>query len=245
MRWITGTNERYLKNMLPYLGSLREHRRIPVTLVTVGFAAEPQGDKWLDTVSMTKEQNAGAPPETECIQHGSFLNVINGKDDEVLIYTDGDMIMQRQITDDELRSVSSIADNQVVTSYNSGPQECLLHEASRLRPRVDLQQVINDWGNVVTERNCYNVGVLIARRSTWKRIYSEYMGNWERVCRYFDHQARQQWLISYVIASLGIDAFVLPYSFHSHGHYGPPPNCSTQDGKVYTGEDMILLRHKL
>ena len=94
MQLVTGCNAGYLPRMLPYLESLREYADFPVNFIGVGFEP-PFLPGATRSLFLDGTQNAGAPNETQCIQHGSFLNVIDAPDSETLIYTDGDMIMQR------------------------------------------------------------------------------------------------------------------------------------------------------
>lgn len=240
-RLITASNERYFGRMDAYLESIKRHCQFPATLVCIGDRHHPISP--IETVLLPRALNAGAPMETESPQHGSFLQVLDGPDDEVLIFTDGDIVMQRPFTEHELALFEGLPDRTVAAGYNSGPDETLATEAVRLFPRFGLGAI----GAVLGYLNqpCYNIGVFAARRSVYRAIYAEYMTRWQLACDAFGHAARQQWLVVNTIHRLGIQVQVTPYSLHANGHYGMPPGCHYRDGLLYCGEEVVCLRHKL
>jgi len=242
MRLITGCNEPYLPRMLDYLKTLDSKADFPITLVTVGFEWDSSFKK-VETVSLPTKLNKGAPYETEAIQHGSFLKVVKPRPREVLLCTDGDFFMQRPMDDSE-KEMLNLKKGQVVTSWNGGPDETLGVEAGRLHPKMPIGRISDDWG--LLDKPIYNAGFLAATTETWKDIYNEYMMRWERVGSFFGHMARQQWLISYVIASQGLDVTVAPWSFHAHGHFGPKPGMTRGgDGLIYADGKLACFRHYL
>lgn len=241
MRIITASNERYFNRIRPYLESLAHNSQVPAGLVCVGSTHMP--DCPVDSVLLPRHMNHGAPPETECPQHGSWLRVVDGKPDDVCIFTDGDIICQRPFTHAEMDMLADIGDD-VAVGYNSGPDETLWIEAQRLYPKTSLNQLKFLFGSVDTIP-CYNIGVFAAKRSTFQAIYDEYIPKWELVCEAFGHPARQQWLVCWAIARLAIEVRVTPYSLHANGHYGMPPGCHYVGGTLYHEETPVLFRHKL
>ena len=233
---VTGCNETYQRRILPYLDSLGVHADFPFQWVTVGF--EKPGGLYL-----SPEQNAGAPPETESIQHGSFLQVIDCPPDEVIIYTDGDFSMQRQMDDGE-RAFLDLADDQVVTGYNFGPQ-CTLAEDAKIIGPYRYEALHKEWGEIILTAQDWNAGFLAMNRRTWERLYRAYMADWERACLTFRHQARQQWLIGYEIAALGLDVKICPWSLHAHGHGGLKPGMGHGPGGIWADGKLALFRHYL
>lgn len=246
--WVTGCNSRYFHHMEMYLNSLERCSPFQNYLVTVGFEIST-GWRWphISQVGIETERNHGAPAETECIQHGSFLQALPGDPDDVLVYTDGDITMQRRPHDDEIDWLANFPDNRVSAGWNSGPDETLLLEAARLHPRVQYEhELAARFGEMIYTAPCFNVGVCVARRSTWERIYHQYMLDWPLACETFGHAARQQWLICREFTALGLDIQVMPQTFHSHGHYGIPAGVTYSDcgGVLFAGQP-VLLRHKL
>lgn len=240
MRLITGCNDGYLPRMTPYLDSLRAFADLPVTLVGVGFM--PPAIEGVDSVLISRWQNAGAPPETECIQHGSFLHVVDGPEDEVLIYTDGDFIQQRHMDDGE-RDLLALKHGEVVTSWNGGAGETLTLEALRLGMRDTMGGLRSEWGAQIFQWSIYNVGFLAMTRATWRELHAAYMADWERVGQSFTHPARQQWLISYTIQRLGYAVKIAPWSLHAHGHFGLKPGMHYGPGGLWADGKLALMRH--
>lgn len=241
MKLITACNEGYYRRMTPYLESLKRHLDFEPVLVTVGF--EPEYCP-ITHVHLTRAQNAGAPYETESPQHGSFLQVIDGPDDETLIFTDGDIVLQRPLTEIEHVQLECL-EGAVSCGWNSGPTETLQIEAARLYPRVTPLQLAARMGQRVNTTPCYNIGVIAAKRATWQRIYDAYVPLWKTVTEAFGHPARQQWLVNYVIDALGIPVRRMSYSLHANGHYGIPPGVELRDGLAYYQGELVAWRHKL
>lgn len=241
MRLITACNAHYFGRMAPYLDSLNTHAEFPKTLVTVGFQATYPG---IDCAYLPRFQNAGAPVESELPQHGSFLQVIDGELDEILIFTDGDIVLQRPLTYQEMDWLGNLSNNSVACGYNSGPDETLAIEGNRLSPRFPLDAIGERFGLPLDHTPCYNIGVIAARRSTWEAIYNAYMPLWKLASDAFQHPARQQWLVCAVIALLNLRVQVTPYSFHANGHYGTPPGVSVNGAAYYNGE-LVAFRHRL
>lgn len=239
MKLITACNEGYYRRMIPYLTSLNQHWELAKTLVTVGFDPE---HCLTDHVYLSRQQNVGAPYETESPQHGAFLQVIDGPDDETLIFTDGDIVLQRPLTIAELTWLDNLSG--VCCGWNSGPTETLQVEAARLYPRVTPMELLARMGELVN-RSCYNIGVIAAKRGTWRKIYEAYMPLWRTVTDAFGHPARQQWLVNYVIHKLDIPVRLMPYSLHANGHYGIPPGVELRQGLAYYQDELVAFRHKL
>jgi len=240
MRLVTACNQGYISRIQPYIQSLAAHVNISTALITVGFDYQHPD---ILTFKLPRSMNNGAPFETESPQHGSFLPVIDTEDNDVFIFTDGDIILQRPFTKRELDHIHTLPEGVVMAGYNSGPDETLAIEGARLFPRFSIDQIGAKFG--LMDKPCYNIGVFIARRSTYQAIYDEYMTRWQMATDAFGHPARQQWLVVYTIHKLGLEVKLTPYSLHANGHYGMPPGCYYRDGVLYSGADVVALRHKL
>lgn len=239
VRLVTGCNEHYYPRMQSYLQSLHQHADFRWQMVAVGF--DPH-QPW--AVTLRPECNPGAPAETESIQHGSFLEVIETDPEEVIVYTDGDFVMQRPMDDDE-REFLDLEHGQVVTGYNFGEHCTLFHDAHLLSPFCTDDRLLAVWGDVIQTAQDYNAGFLAMTRQTWGMLHTAYMAAWDRVSWTFRHQARQQWLISYKIAALGFEVKLCPWSIHAHGHGGLKPGMERRDGAIWADGKMALFRHYL
>jgi hypothetical protein len=161
----------------------------------------------------------------------------------VLIYTDGDIRMQRAPTKLERDAFEMLPADRVMAGYNSGPYETLALEASRLSPRFDVATVFDP--QIMARALSYNIGVIAARRKTWQAIHAAYLELYPAAFKLFAHPARQQWLVNYVIAQLGILNLVMPYTTHMHGCYTLPEG-GAWDGQQATYKGTpVLFRHRI
>lgn len=241
MRLVTGCNEHYLPRMMGYLDSLRQYADFPVTLVGVEFTPPSTGFNF-EIISMTAEQNYGAPEQTKCIQHGSFASLIPGAMDEVLIYTDGDFIMQRAMDAGE-RAFLSVGHGEVVTGYNFGAHSTLRNDANLLGIQIGWDELEKRYGEIIHTAHDYNAGFLAMTRRTWALLYQSYLQDYPAICDVFSHMARQQWLISWEIANLGLAVNLCPWSIHAHGHGGLKPGMHYGDNGLYFDGKLALFRH--
>lgn len=244
---VTASNRRWLPRMKPYLQSLERYSALDNVLVGVGHtppAEYLEGLAHIRPVELPQELNDGAPHETESPQHGAFMSVIGGAGDDVYIFTDGDIQLQRRFSEAELGWINAIEDNEVYCGWNSGPSETLINEAQRLFPKMSDGQIADSWGGIVYDVPCYNIGVFVARRSTYQHIYSEYMRLWELACSTFGGPARQQWLVCYVLARFNVKVEIMPYSFHMHGCYPLPQGAGFDaNGALTFNGEKVLFRH--
>jgi hypothetical protein len=178
------------------------------------------------------------------VQHGSFLKVLDGPADEILIYTDGDMVMQRQISADELDWLNGFDDDTVSAGWNQ-PGETLTDCVRLIQPKVPMGEIGRRFPGELNRWPSLNVGVLAMRRSAWEQVYTAYLERWELAGQTFEHQARQQWLICYVIFYLGMDFQMMPYSFHMHGHFGLKPGMEMHGQDAIGDGRLAVFKHYL
>ncbi len=245
----TGANASYLPSILPYLQSIIEHgEEFAPYLVCVGCPADRLpvlGLGNIQAVALAEERALGQPGNA-CVQHGAFLEAIPGGDDDVIVFTDGDMVLQRGVSLSELEFLRTLGDGVVGVSYNAGPSDTLLVEAIRLGPRTAPEPIVKRLVGGDPQLPVYNTGVIAARRGTYRRLYEAYLARWAEVDGLFYHYARQQWLLSLLLGTEGFTPLVLPYTFHLHGCY-PLPSGSAFDalGRVTYEGEVVLLRHHL
>lgn len=241
MQLVTGCNAGYLPRMMPYLESLHRFSDFPVNFIGVGFQPPflqgATNSRYLDGLD-----NAGAPDETQCIQHGSFLKVVDSPLDEVLLYTDGDMVMQRKLDDGE-RDFLDLENNQAVVGLNFGWHSTLINDAKLLGQQISDAELVERYGDYVNTHQDYNVGFLAMTRQTWQMVYTAYMRDYPAICGVFTHMARQQWLISWELASMGIEIKVAPWSLHAHGHGGLKPGMRYGEGGLWADGKLAAWRH--
>lgn len=226
--------------MAPYLASLNANWPGPVNFLTVDSDAPPEFmERFPKVAAIRVPKVAGSPEYSDSLQHGAFIDYVPGDDDDVLIYTDGDIVLQRTPSQAEYAMLRRLPADAVACSWNSGPTETLADEAGRLFPRGDVAAVFGDLA-----RPSYNIGVCAARRSTWERIRDEYMDWYDKALAVFAAPQRQQWLVSWTLSRLNLKVVILPYSTHTHGCYPLPAGVSVNGTANYNGEP-VLFRHHL
>jgi hypothetical protein len=248
---VCSSTDNYIKNMHPFLKSALEHLD-NVYMFTINFDADQKLFEDLPNlhiINMSHEDNFGAPSGTHSIQHGSFMKYFEETMpeslDDLFVFSDADILIQRSFKAHELDRLSTLDEDSIMVGWNSGPNETLALEGSRLRPFIKFDALLSDWGLDIVENPCFNVGVSIATGHAWKRIYNRYMELWDKVCTTFAHRARQQWLISYVISDLGMDYMVMPYEIHTHQHYGLPEGTRIDArGYAFHKKRRIMFRHR-
>lgn len=244
----TGSDERYLIKIRPYLKSIQSKSNFDINYLV--FVSDVGGDLNLPfdkiKIGNLPLSSFRAPNTINCAQHGDFLycNELDNDtdDDDVIIYTDGDIIIQRPLHDEEIDFLKNLKDGDVYVGYNASPTDTLENEADRLgRTGVMNGEFKVDW----TKHKIYNTGVLAMNKRTWKRVIDEYSELYPKVDEMFRHYAKQQWLLCFIFATKGYNVFEMPYHVHNHRHY-PSPNGTTQDqnGDVYFDNKMVLFKHK-
>jgi hypothetical protein len=234
---VTGGNAAYHDRLQACVDSLKANANVPYCVFSVGYQHPGY-------VEIPRAENVGAPDSTECIQHGSFLRHLYGADDAVIVYIDGDVHMQRPFDAGELEWLANFPERHVSATWNR-VGETLIEEARALGPRRSEAEMVATWGKRIQIAPALNAGVIVARRSTWGQVYNSYLELWGDVTAEFSHQARQQWLICWTYAYLGMSVDIMPWTFHAHGHFGLKPGMETRSDGVYADGKLAALRHYL
>jgi hypothetical protein len=229
----SGCNEPYYPRMLPYLRSVQEHNTFAEQfLVGVGWA--PPAEHGFQPVELPMKLARGRN-RVFCVQHGVFLKAMTLSPDDIVIYTDGgDVVMQRDFSEDERRLIESIDEQTVLVGWNEGPSDTLETEGQRLQP------IGSRWRRLWRKElhlPIYNTGVLIARASGYEQLY-------RRIERSFNHYANIQWGICWVLGTHPeLRVQVLPHSIHTHGHYPLPPGARAEGETLFFEDELVVFRH--
>ncbi len=245
----TGLDFNYLNRIVPYLNSINQNSNFERNVLI--FVEDNQHiNSTLDRIEINKIniKDIQSLNSNKCIQHGDFLNSIefdkSTDDSDVIFFTDGDIILQRNLTEDEINFYKNFKDGDVSVGYNASPTDTLLDESNRLgrtgfvSPEIRLE----GWDKI----KIYNTGVLCMNKKTWKKLLSRYIRLFPQIDKMFYHYAKQQWLISYII---GIDKdfniIEMSYETHNHRHYPSPQGTyQDKDGTVYFNDKKVLFKHK-
>jgi hypothetical protein len=163
------------------------------------------------------------PNTNNCIQHGEFLELDSFNPDDIIIFTDCDMMMQRWFYDDELELLNGLRQDEILLARNNSltgwktDQLDNLYEEFKNLSSSPFEAVLEALGenNSVADLKCYNTGVIICRFATYRRWFHLYLAIQPLVSHCFLHYAAQQWILCY----LANKCFkVLPLSKHIHMH---------------------------
>jgi len=239
---VTAANRTYIERITPYLHTIAEYggafdRRV---LVTVGCQVEmPEELASIEAIPLPAARALGHTGNF-CIQQGCHLEVLSAADDDVIIFTDGDVRMQRPLTFNEAAWMRALPLNTIAVGWNAGPDDTLHAEAGRIS--------LDDAGRALFEgllhRKVYNVGVIICRAATYRAIYARYLTLWPHFSPHTPHYAANQFLMCAVMHELGLHVWELPGLVHTHGCFGLPAGVvEDEQGSVSVGSELVLFRH--
>ena len=140
-----------------------------------------------------------SPNPNSCMQHGGFLSALSFlRETDIIIYTDADIELQRPLSPNEIELLRGFQDDDVGVGYNESKDDRLSLEALRLKPTVAPEELSTRYPGIDTLLT-YNTGVLVANAKTYGRLYDMYNQHWPDFAPVFDHYAKQQWLLSYLV----------------------------------------------
>lgn len=242
-------NEPYLPRMDRYLSTISSvtgfDRRV---LYTLDFDAQADYRNRFPAFEFVRcdSREVPCPNPNFCLQHGGFLPSCDCAPDDVIVFTDGDIIAQRNVSPGERGEWLGLKPGEVCVGFNARPGETLAEEATYLHSHVTPERMHEMWEGNLHALRCFNTGVIVSRRDTYQRLLDMYSMLHDKVVATFAHYARQQWLLSYMMGKSGCFTVrdLSPIS-HSHGCHGLPQDV-TYNGGFWTwrGGD-ILFAHNL
>jgi hypothetical protein len=236
----TGSDYKYLDKIQRYLNSISENSNFDRNiLVYLGDKNEINREYKNVEISILDKNKLQALNTNNCVQHGEFIlsdlfDEVNESD--VIVFTDGDVYLQRPLFDDEYSFMKNIKDNDVWVGYNAGPNDTLQDEFSRLQPTGYVFPY--NFNNI----KCYNTGILCMNKKTWKRLSDSYVSLVGEVDKMFKHYAKQQWLISFILKDFKV--YEMNYDIHNHNIYGAKYGMNVKGSDVYYFDKKSLFRHK-
>lgn len=185
------------------------------------------------------------PNVNNCIQHGEFLNSDFFEeilDSDIIVFTDGDMTLQRPLSDDEINLMRNLKDNDVFIGYNKSPEDTLHDEYYRLSPSISDYSILfkDDLKNI----KVYNTGVLCMNKKTWNKLKNEYITHFDEVSNIFNSYAKQQWLICLLLKRYNYNIIEMPYHIHNHTHYQSPLGTTNENGLIKFNNNVVLFKHR-
>lgn len=249
----TGSDEGYYPKMDQYLKTIEKNSNFDENYLIYLGDGDVDFDYKNIKLSRLNKDKCAYININNCVQHGEFLitdEMMSLDDQDIICFTDGDIILQRGLNKKEKKMLSGMKDGDVMVGYNASPKDTLYNEALRLEY---TGKVVDGITNIdLREIPIYNTGVFIANKKTWWMLYEKYKELWPSVEDMFEHYAKQQWLISYIVNADEYNVIEMDYGLHSHGHYGIPfwvyfdmRDKNDPLGIAMYKEEKILFRHKL
>jgi hypothetical protein len=239
-----GADDNYLHNphFNNYLNSINEHSNFDENILVYLGHQNIQTNNKIKIFNLKPEAVIKKSP-INCVQHGEFLKS-NGfekfSDNDIIVFTDGDMTLQRELSVNEINFLRNLSDNDVYIGYNQSPEDTLEAEYFRLEPR--LNEIPKDLK--IKNIKVYNTGVVCMNKKTWYKLCESYIEKYDVIDNLFGHYAKQQWLICYILGNENYNVIEMGYDIHNHTHYPSPVGTSVENGYVMFNNKVVLFKHK-
>jgi len=241
----TGTTDNYLPKMVPFLKTVDKNSNFDKNLLLcVGFPNEIENNsKNIEALYLKREEVKSF--SCICIQHGEFLNhpfFDSLEEDDVVCFTDGDILMQRPLSEIEIQTIKNLGDSDVMMQMNGYIGEPLSNEYKKLTPTIPYSELCEKLGGVPETYSVYNGGVIIAKKKAWRILREKYLELFHINDCTFKNIARIQWLISFVVNKY-LNPVLMSSLIHTHFHGGPTSDSHFEDDVLYIGNDKCVFTH--
>jgi hypothetical protein len=139
-----------------------------------------------------------------CCEGGDFFDYFSFDDNELIIHTDVDMIMQRPLSPSEKQLLDHFRQGDIGMSASAKPTMSLREEYFRLRPKRNYLKTNKDFPGRLGSIPLYCSGVIVARVATYKTIGAAYIASIDKMIANFDHHAAGQWLFSWLVTVFNV-----------------------------------------
>jgi hypothetical protein len=242
---VTGATQNYFPVISPYLETISAHSNFDVNILVM-LDCDLETPPNIRPVRLSSEA-LSIRHSNSCLQHGEFMSAPEFGDfspDDIVCFTDGDVLMQRPLDAGEISLLESLSDNDVLVQFNAGKDDNLRDEYYRLQPAMAHAGLEALLGVDFSTLGCYNTGVVVCNKRTWAEILRRYQDYFPLVKQHagFTHYAAQQWLLS-LIFSLHMKVRPMEPSFHAHFHYGRSPSSRFSGNVHHEDEAVVLFSH--
>lgn len=178
------------------------------------------------------------------LQHGGFLEFMPDiKDDEVVIFTDADLVMQRPFTVEEIAFFESFLPDQIGCGANQFDGATLDLEFEQLKP-IQTKEELEVSMPGFRAQKIWNTGFVVAQKATYQKLYEEFRKLRLAVDACFLWHPRVQFALSYLIGTQ-FEHVLIPQSIHTHGHCGWPAGVTEENGVLRYYGATVCMRHKI
>lgn len=243
---ITGATQNYLSTIRPYLKTIEHNSNFDNNiLMCVGFNKKIENNSKKINLLYLEFNEIQSLGDVGCIQHGEFLNhpyFDAVEDEDIICFTDGDVLLQRPLHANEIKTIKKLTNLQVLIGINSFDGETLFDEYKKLTPRISYEELDRQLGGIPSTYKVYNGGVIIANKYTWKIIRNEYVKLHNIMDKAFVNYARIQWLLCFVINKYA-KPILMSEELHTHFHAGPRKNSKFINDQIYINNNLCAFSH--
>lgn len=184
-------------------------------------------------------------------QYGAFIDFVPWvKDDDHVVFIDGDITVQRQLRQDEIDAFTKEPDRMAAT-MNARGDGSMKTELLHLNPKLSNQLWMFEKVFGDLSKPLYNLGVMGLNPPEWRRflkIYEDNFDFWDSMLR---HHASNQFFMSYMLNNLGFKLYDptsdFVKNFHAHCHEADSIRYfglkRGPDGRIMRGSEAVLLAH--
>ena len=244
---VTGTNEPFWPQAENYIKTINANSNLSNILVTLDFDVSQKDQEKYNTVQFVRlnSEQVKSPNPNNCLQHGAFLSVLNFlSDEDIIIFTDADIKLQRPFREDEISFFRNIKENEIGVNYNRSDSDFLIEEAERLKPTLYIDEIEKKYPEISSYLT-YNTGVIVTKYKTYLPLYDLYNRYWPEFENIFVSNAKQQWLLSYLIKKY-FTPVIIPDLIHTHGKYPVTMRVKKEsEYKFLIDNELVALNHSI
>lgn len=178
-----------------------------------------------------------------CLESGEFLDLMDIRDDDVVIFIDIDMVMQRPLSKEEQKMLENMEENEIGLYYDDIPPTNLLVYYIYLEKwanwGIEKAQKIFDgnWRDMV---KC-NTGCVVGKVSAWKVVRKYYIENFMNITNLFSHHSAGQWLLTWIVFKY-LKFKILPHDFHN-AHWFNGSLAKYKENRLRVEDKIVLFAH--
>lgn len=158
-------------------------------------------------------------------------------DDDLIIFMDVDILMQRPFTKREMRIMEQLHPEKIMLAPDSFPKVDLFSPNYICTPELNKAIEIR----VDDPYYVYNCGVMVGRGSAWKMLYKDFKPHYKMTKQIVPHHAIGQWTINYILQTCR-NLEELPPAFHE-APWWTGNVVKEKDGVYYKADQMVCFLH--
>lgn len=219
----TSCDEKFYPQAKRYLESIEKFWPWRAVLICVDW--KPPFEQAYGVEHVPFKTPPGSITKHGCVQHGAFIDAIPGDDDDVFVFTDADVELQRAPTSDvplmntsvtvrepdgkcseapiifgERQSFAAWPDSSIGMGHAMSTMGTTLEEQIKhnQHPKLPLDEIKAIFPGL-EDRVSYVAGCMIGRRSAFQWLKEQFLARYRDVERCLGHHSRTQWLLSYLL----------------------------------------------